>query len=424
MRIGLSLSGGGFRATLFHLGVIRFLHDARLLSSTVYISSVSGGSVLGAHLVLNWERYTDPCKHTAVCNEIRSFTRRDVRGRIVRRWPFYGSTTGPFQKELSRIYRGCTLMDLHGNGRPLIEILSTSLSHGFLVAFRGDGSIFVDRSQVTEDSINLYTPISIAVAASAAYPALFKPVELNHRTLRLPEADFALPHAAADGGLFDNLGVQMLRWTDDPDGENLKLDHILVSNAGAPFVTRYSSTFSNFLTRQMRAFDVVMARNADLLLEKLRKDKSYWRKVAECHIHDTNDLDFGSGTLADLHRRLQKEVPRIRTNFDAFSAVEGCLLERHGYLVAKKAWQNLDPNAVQNLEMNCDVGMPEIAWPTKIPRLRKEIKFPWLWDWRDWLSWMYASVAVVILLALAYVFFLALAVLIPKLVRHLCSGWS
>ena len=58
MRIGLALSGGGFRAPLFHLGVVRFLADAGLLQDVVYVSSVSGGSVLAAHLVLNWTKYT------------------------------------------------------------------------------------------------------------------------------------------------------------------------------------------------------------------------------------------------------------------------------------------------------------------------------------------------------------------------------
>jgi len=55
MAIGLALSGGGFRATLFHLGVIAFLRDAGKLSEVTYITSVSGGSILSAHLVLNWE---------------------------------------------------------------------------------------------------------------------------------------------------------------------------------------------------------------------------------------------------------------------------------------------------------------------------------------------------------------------------------
>ena len=57
-RFGLALSGGGFRATLYHLGVVRYLHDAKLLNDVSHITSVSGGSIIAAHLVLNWQRYT------------------------------------------------------------------------------------------------------------------------------------------------------------------------------------------------------------------------------------------------------------------------------------------------------------------------------------------------------------------------------
>jgi predicted acylesterase/phospholipase RssA len=56
-KMGLALSGGGFRGTLFHLGVVRFLRDAGVLRDVTHITSVSGGSILAAHLVLNWERY-------------------------------------------------------------------------------------------------------------------------------------------------------------------------------------------------------------------------------------------------------------------------------------------------------------------------------------------------------------------------------
>src|SRR5262245_5552365 len=55
--IGLSLSGGGFRATLFHLGVIRFLRDAELLPYLTHVFSVSGGSIMAAHLALRWPQY-------------------------------------------------------------------------------------------------------------------------------------------------------------------------------------------------------------------------------------------------------------------------------------------------------------------------------------------------------------------------------
>src|SRR5262249_2680870 len=56
-KIGLALSGGGFRASLYHLGLVRFLRDAGILSRVSQVTSVSGGSIVAAHLVLNWGRY-------------------------------------------------------------------------------------------------------------------------------------------------------------------------------------------------------------------------------------------------------------------------------------------------------------------------------------------------------------------------------
>src|SRR6516164_6772427 len=85
-RIGLALSGGGFRASLYHLGLVRFLRDAGLLSQVSHITSVSGGSVLAAHLALNWSRYNgSPSDFEEAASELLSFVRLDVRYRIVRR---------------------------------------------------------------------------------------------------------------------------------------------------------------------------------------------------------------------------------------------------------------------------------------------------------------------------------------------------
>ncbi len=47
-RIGLALSGGGFRAVAFHLGVLRGLHDRGVLEHVDVVSSVSGGSIIAA----------------------------------------------------------------------------------------------------------------------------------------------------------------------------------------------------------------------------------------------------------------------------------------------------------------------------------------------------------------------------------------
>ena len=60
---GLALAGGGYRASLFHLGVTRRLHELGALQQTTRLSSVSGGSILAgflAHRMLVQERQQGP----------------------------------------------------------------------------------------------------------------------------------------------------------------------------------------------------------------------------------------------------------------------------------------------------------------------------------------------------------------------------
>lgn len=51
-RVGVALSGGGFRASLFHLGVLAFLAERDVLRSVEVLSCVSGGSIVGAFYYL------------------------------------------------------------------------------------------------------------------------------------------------------------------------------------------------------------------------------------------------------------------------------------------------------------------------------------------------------------------------------------
>jgi NTE family protein len=51
-KLGLALSGGGFRASLFHIGVLSALAELGILRSIEVISSVSGGSIIGAYYYL------------------------------------------------------------------------------------------------------------------------------------------------------------------------------------------------------------------------------------------------------------------------------------------------------------------------------------------------------------------------------------
>ena len=57
IKIGLALSGGGMRATLFHLGILKWLAEMELLENIEHVSTVSGGSI-GAGLVYSCLLYT------------------------------------------------------------------------------------------------------------------------------------------------------------------------------------------------------------------------------------------------------------------------------------------------------------------------------------------------------------------------------
>src|SRR5215472_4117295 len=85
---GIALSGGGFRATAFRVGVVAFLRQAKILPQVTHICSVSGGSILAAHMLLHWKQYitTDDSAFYQTLQSVIDIMGRDVRGRVVRRY--------------------------------------------------------------------------------------------------------------------------------------------------------------------------------------------------------------------------------------------------------------------------------------------------------------------------------------------------
>lgn len=231
-RLGLALSGGGFRATLFHLGVVRYLRDAGVLQKVTHINTVSGGSILGAHLALNWDRYCGaPEQFDAAAQEIIDFVQLDVRNRIVRRFPF--TSTVNVIRTLFRLrpYRQLTrpgLLEKHYQdflygdiplsqlpARPRLNILSTNLSEGCLCSFNHNGFLLQRRMPGRRDrfekiQMGLAT-VPMAVAASSAFPGFFPPLELHGRDVGADEGEFDR-QAFTDGAVYDNLGLRMFRY--------------------------------------------------------------------------------------------------------------------------------------------------------------------------------------------------------------------
>ena len=231
-RIGLALSGGGFRATLYHLGMIRFLREANVLPQVKHITSVSGGSILAAHLVLNWQRYNGSLdEFDAAAAELIRFVQLDVRNRVVRRYPLTMPLRALRRLSLRRPMRQLTrtgLLEYHYEKflygdtclfqlpeRPRLSILATNLSEGCLCAFTRDGLIMQRRlpgQRFRFDRIHTgLATVPMAVTASSAFPGFFPPFELQAQDVGADPGQFGRL-AFTDGGVYDNLGVRMFRW--------------------------------------------------------------------------------------------------------------------------------------------------------------------------------------------------------------------
>ncbi len=209
-RLGLALSGGGFRATLFHLGIVRLLKDAGRLGDVTDIASVSGGSILAAHLVMNWDRYLgDDDRFNEAASEIVRFVQFDVRNRVVRRMPLQYALR-PFVKPtpldsakltpntiLERYYR----VMLYGDRRlyelpeqPNLHILTTNVSNGGLSVFNRHGLFIQQREKegvpVFEHVEARMASLTRVVGASSAFPGLFPPVQITAADLGVREGQF------------------------------------------------------------------------------------------------------------------------------------------------------------------------------------------------------------------------------------------
>lgn len=309
--IGLALSGGGFRATLFHLGVVRFLFETNLLESVKLVSSVSGGSILAAHLILNWTKYKDPKDFDAAAREVIDFVQADIRGQVIRRWILGRATRVlrvPLISLLQRQYAGlfrvpntpsgtasdapaagaddadtakatvqptefheATLKDLRGSGRPAVRFNCTSLSTGDAWYFDQVGFGRYKDGVIEAPIAAPRLQVAYAVSASSAFPPFFPPVDISRATLGCDRQDFEHEHRLTDGGVYDNLGIKALtaRYVERRSGDhqNIPLGGIIVSDAEGNFDSDFDAEFASPLNRNIRANDLLMKRVSDLQLE-------------------------------------------------------------------------------------------------------------------------------------------------------------
>ena len=231
--VALCLSGGGYRAMIFHVGVLWRLYETGVLQTVARISSVSGGSITAGLLALKWsELMRGPAPNVQtfrkeVVEPLRSLGRTtiDVKAVILGLiLPGRVSDRVAAAYE-SHLFGTATLQNLPDNPRFVIN--ATNVQSGALWRFMKPYMRDYRVGEVLNPTIRL----SKAVAASSAFPPVLSPVELElEEAWFSPKSGFDLqrrPYTTrvilADGGVYDNLGLETA-WK--------RYRTILVSDAG------------------------------------------------------------------------------------------------------------------------------------------------------------------------------------------------
>ncbi len=235
--MALCLSGGGYRAMLFHLGALWRLNELGLMKGLAKVSSVSGGSITAGTLGLNWNKLTFNDANIAtnleelVVNPIRSLAGKTIdtgsiiMGILLPRRSVADEVAEAYREHL---FGNSTLQDLPADAQgPRFVINATNVQTKvlwrFSKPFMGDYRVGLIRNPTVE--------LAVAVAASSAFPPFLSPA-----TLELNPADFDATTAGdlqrepytsevvlTDGGVYDNLGLET-SWK--------SYDTILISDGG------------------------------------------------------------------------------------------------------------------------------------------------------------------------------------------------
>lgn len=268
--VGLCLSGGGYRAMLFHLGALWRLNEVGWLPRLDRVASVSGGAFTGGVLAcawpdFRWERRTlrlaDGTEREieaagdfedAIARPLHALAEvsLDVRSVLVGL-----SLPGSICDRLVKAYRrhvvgDRTLQDLPD--RPRFVFCAANVQTGVLFRFSKPYLADYRIGKVPDPTL----PLAVAVAASTAFPPVLSPLRLRLKPGEMrptPGADLHRPPYTTDvqltdGGIYDNLGLETV-WK--------RYRTVLLSDGGQPFAPA-ASPARDWLRHLMRINEVML----------------------------------------------------------------------------------------------------------------------------------------------------------------------
>lgn len=393
-RIGLALSGGGFRAAIFHLGVIRRLEELGIMPRVRVVSAVSGGSIISAYYLCEMERrlrLEKPEDRDRTETRVRIFEEiahdffraldNNLRTRALIFTPFFypwlflktlalkpfraGARSELIQREYDKWFYGNKSLDQlpsavrtknresagEASAGPRLLINTTSLLTGERVAFSREPISHVNEMSRVNTNV---LPLSRVVGASSGVPGLFPPTLISGDVL-------------VDGGVADNQGIESL--IEDPADCNL----LLVSDASGQMEPIHTIR-GGALKALLRVNSIFQFQIRNKLLDILVG----WKRLPELRTTDKEPHEFA---FVHLHlnlkdRGIRDRIPsefipgiaRIRTDLDQFSHIEREALMYHGYTLIdaqiKRYCKDLLP------EFQADPPAPAMTTP---PLFRKQV---------------------------------------------------
>jgi NTE family protein len=215
--VALCLSGGGYRAMLFHVGAIWRLNELGYLPKLNRVSSVSGGSITNGVLGMNWERLRfDDGVATNLDEQLVRPIRKLASKTIDKGAVFKGILLpGTISDRVAGAYRKhvvghTTLQDLPDEPRFIFN--ATSMQTGALWRFSKPYMADYRVGMVRNPKVEL----AVAIAASSAFPPILSPVEFDIDPASwdpsangpLHQEPYTTKPMLSDGGVYDNLGLE------------------------------------------------------------------------------------------------------------------------------------------------------------------------------------------------------------------------
>jgi NTE family protein len=315
--VGLALSGGGYRAMLFHTGAVWRLNELGWLPKLTTISSVSGGSIIAGVLAHRWPRLRFSADGVAenlgkeVIEPIRKLARTNLDIPVtLTAMLIPGRSAG---QQLARAYAKhlfgeCCLDELDPAG-PQFVFTATNLQDGALWWF------------LRKDGENSKIRLATAVAASSAFPPMLSPVVI-------PDPhDSGRKIVLSDAGVYDNLGLDPVEYD---------CETVLVSDAGKR-MKQLHDVKRDWPRQFLRVLDVVdnqvrELRTGSLLKSYVDKDfaGTYWGTYS-----DITNFEVADALPAPVEETRKLAV--VQTRLCRFSETLQEQLINWGYAVCDAA---------------------------------------------------------------------------------------